>query len=328
MIVGSVGRLNVTSAAIAACLGLTASTPALAQSPAYGTVIVFNDEWPLRNEGFANQPQSSNAFVANFCGQLDPTYGVSILVHSDYMASWEGETLRSRLAANGATVAINTNPDISLVELMAHDAVILCGGLTAGAPNNQTLIDYVHAGGNALFMGGTGDYGHDAQLFNVALNAFGLAFVASNNYINGTIGISSADPFFLGVQGLWQINGNNIVRHGEGFQTELLALMTPDQGLYAISRVPYSDCDADGRPDATEISDGSPDVNANGVPDACDCPGDLDASGTVDAEDLAYVLFAWGTDGGKTPEADIDRDGTVNANDLSVFLGSWGPCPN
>jgi hypothetical protein len=58
------------------------------------------------------------------------------------------------------------------------------------------------------------------------------------------------------------------------------------------------------------------------------CPGDLNGSNTVDAEDLAYVLFAWGTNGGKTPEADIDRSGTVDANDLSVVLGSWGPCPN
>jgi hypothetical protein len=57
------------------------------------------------------------------------------------------------------------------------------------------------------------------------------------------------------------------------------------------------------------------------------CPGDLNASNTVDAEDLAFVLFAWGTDGGKTPEADIDRSGTVDANDLSVVLGSWGSCP-
>jgi hypothetical protein len=62
--------------------------------------------------------------------------------------------------------------------------------------------------------------------------------------------------------------------------------------------------------------------------EACGCPGDLNQSGTVDAEDLAYVLFAWGTDGGKTPAADITRDGTVDGNDLSVVLGSWGPCPN
>ncbi len=96
-----------------------------------------------------------------------------------------------------------------------------------------------------------------------------------------------------------------------------------------------ADCDGNGVVDYGEILDGTlADTNANGVPDCCDagvscdpCPGDLNASGAVDAEDLAYVLFAWGTDGGKTPEADINHDGTVNANDLSVVLGSWGPCP-
>jgi hypothetical protein len=97
-----------------------------------------------------------------------------------------------------------------------------------------------------------------------------------------------------------------------------------------------ADCDGNGIIDYGEILDGTlEDTNANGVPDCCDagvscdpCPGDLNDSNTVDAEDLAYVLFAWGTDGGKTPEADINRDGTVNANDLSIVLGSWGPCPN
>jgi hypothetical protein len=97
-----------------------------------------------------------------------------------------------------------------------------------------------------------------------------------------------------------------------------------------------ADCDGNGIVDYGEILDGTlADTNANGVPDCCDagvscdpCPGDLNASNTVDAEDLAYILFAWGTDGGKTPEADIDGSGTVDANDLSVVLGSWGPCPN
>ena len=61
---------------------------------------------------------------------------------------------------------------------------------------------------------------------------------------------------------------------------------------------------------------------------SCDpCPGDLDDTDTVDAEDLAAVLFAWGTDGGKTPQADITGDGTVDASDLAVVLGSWGACP-
>jgi hypothetical protein len=57
------------------------------------------------------------------------------------------------------------------------------------------------------------------------------------------------------------------------------------------------------------------------------CPADLDRDGTVAAEDLAAVLFAWGMVGGKAGAADIDRSGTVDASDLSAVLAGWGECP-
>ena len=52
------------------------------------------------------------------------------------------------------------------------------------------------------------------------------------------------------------------------------------------------------------------------------CPADLNDSGSVDANDLAILLGAWGTGGG-----DVDGDGTTGAADLAVLLGAWGPCP-
>lgn len=96
-----------------------------------------------------------------------------------------------------------------------------------------------------------------------------------------------------------------------------------------------TDCDGDGLVDFGQIFDGTrADANANGIPDCCEggepcdaCPGDVDEDGTVDAEDLAQILFAWGMPGGKAGGADIDRDGTVDASDLSLVLGSWGDCP-
>lgn len=48
-------------------------------------------------------------------------------------------------------------------------------------------------------------------------------------------------------------------------------------------------------------------------------PADLDENGAVDAEDLAILLGAWGTDGG-----DVDGDGNTDANDLAIVLGAWG----
>lgn len=47
---------------------------------------------------------------------------------------------------------------------------------------------------------------------------------------------------------------------------------------------------------------------------------DLDASGAVDAGDLAVLLAAWGSP--KTA-ADLDGDGAVGAGDLSILLAAW-----
>lgn len=53
------------------------------------------------------------------------------------------------------------------------------------------------------------------------------------------------------------------------------------------------------------------------------CPADLDASGGVDAADLAVLLGAWGSVGGPS---DLDGSGTVGGSDLAILLGAWGPC--
>jgi hypothetical protein len=88
------------------------------------------------------------------------------------------------------------------------------------------------------------------------------------------------------------------------------------------------DCNENGVPDGCDIHrDGtSSDINQNDVPDECECIGDLDASGTVDAADLATALAAWGPC--EECPADINRDGVVSAVDLAYILGAWGPCLN
>ncbi len=62
---------------------------------------------------------------------------------------------------------------------------------------------------------------------------------------------------------------------------------------------------------------------SNGLPDACECPWDLDGGG-VGATDLLAVLGAWGTDPGGGPDFDGDHD--VNVLDLLSLLGHWGDC--
>ena len=49
-------------------------------------------------------------------------------------------------------------------------------------------------------------------------------------------------------------------------------------------------------------------------------PADLNGDGSVNAQDLAILLGAWGTAG----PGDLDASGQVNAADLAILLGAWG----
>ena len=95
-----------------------------------------------------------------------------------------------------------------------------------------------------------------------------------------------------------------------------------------------ADCNSDGIVDFGQIRDGTiADANLNNIPDCCEggpncgpCIADVVQDGTVNGVDLAAVINAWGTDGGKLPRADIDGSGLVDGADLAQVLGSWGPC--
>ncbi len=89
-----------------------------------------------------------------------------------------------------------------------------------------------------------------------------------------------------------------------------------------------ADCNDNGELDLCDIIDGtSQDANANGIPDECECPWDLDGTGTVGILDLLALLAAWGVcdDPGYCP-ADFDYDNVVGILDLLTLLANWGPC--
>jgi hypothetical protein len=88
-----------------------------------------------------------------------------------------------------------------------------------------------------------------------------------------------------------------------------------------------ADCNSDGITDIGQIVGGVlPDINGNGVPDSCECLGDVTGNDHVDGVDLAAILGAWGTDGQNQYDCDIDNDGVVSGTDLAFVLGGWGPC--
>ncbi|MAJ47889.1 MAG: hypothetical protein CBC35_11580 [Planctomycetes bacterium TMED75] len=57
-----------------------------------------------------------------------------------------------------------------------------------------------------------------------------------------------------------------------------------------------------------------------------ECPGDLNADGRVDGEDLTRLLAAWGACAGDCSE-DLGGNGVVDGPDLGILLGYWGSCP-
>jgi glucose/arabinose dehydrogenase len=68
-----------------------------------------------------------------------------------------------------------------------------------------------------------------------------------------------------------------------------------------------------------------PDLNGNGIADACECTGDLIPDRIVDGADLGSMLSAWGPTSAGNP-ADIYANGVVNGSDLGLLLANWGRC--
>jgi hypothetical protein len=58
--------------------------------------------------------------------------------------------------------------------------------------------------------------------------------------------------------------------------------------------------------------------------DIAQCPADFNDDGSVDGNDLGFLLASWGASGGP---ADLNGDGSVDGNDLGSLLAAWGPCP-
>ncbi|MAB82011.1 MAG: hypothetical protein CMJ24_01070 [Phycisphaerae bacterium] len=91
---------------------------------------------------------------------------------------------------------------------------------------------------------------------------------------------------------------------------------------------PLEDCDLSGQPDLVEILQGVlVDSDDNGVPDSCQCPGDITGDGLVGVDDLLVVISGWGPCSIPCP-ADTDHDGIVGVSDLLQVILDWGICPS
>ncbi|MCH2137878.1 MAG: hypothetical protein MK074_02360, partial [Phycisphaerales bacterium] len=67
------------------------------------------------------------------------------------------------------------------------------------------------------------------------------------------------------------------------------------------------------------------DNGGNTIADECpsDCVGDFDSSGSIDVDDLLYLIAVYQLNS----EGDCDGDGDTDVDDLLILISAWGPCP-
>jgi hypothetical protein len=247
-------------------------------------------------------------------------------------------SLASTLALSVVASAASLSVQSATSYVMTSECLLECDALVEGPcalicdTQNEFVVEFatsnvavtpisltVSATADAITVGGK-TMAHAMSGFNVDFSFDAPTFVyvewniffppAENNFLVPPL---PADGVWVGelAAGSYFVKADHIVV-GEGAKAS---------GIF-VRAIPdiAADCDGDGTADWQEIVAGTQlDTNNNGIPDACEIPGDLDHDGSVGAADLAILLGQWGGTG----SADFDGDGDVGAADLAILLGLW-----
>lgn len=125
----------------------------------------------------------------------------------------------------------------------------------------------------------------------------------------------------------------SITSYGEDAFGEMY--MTDEAGGEVFKIIPRTmvgtDCNHNSRDDACDISAGlSLDANANGLPDECECVGDVNGDYLTNLSDVADELADYGLcsgDPGFDAGKDLDNSGCVDLSDIAIMLSDYG-CNN
>ncbi len=204
---------------------------------AQGKIVVANDEWTLSDTGYSNAPGDTQLFVSNLTQWFTGGNPGTFLAYTNNFGLTQSQ-LVNQMASLGHTYTISTALPLDATLLQNYDAVFLGGYYTN--INIPDLISYVQNGGCVYVCAGTGVGGaaNEANAWNPFLNAFGLAFQPAYNGIGGNISISSSHPIFVGVNQLYQNNGNSIVDLNPSDPANEVLVTFNNQGLYAVYIVP------------------------------------------------------------------------------------------
>ena len=186
--------------------------------------------------GFLVVSHDINTFTTSLAGANEAKFAVNVANHiagangnlllfrsnTDLTRDWSS-VITSALGTAGFSVTVTGNFS---TDYTAFDAIFTsCDFPEMTFQNNQSLYQYVQAGGGVYLAGGVGCTAggipgapYEAAGWAAFLSNFGLGFVTTTNNFLTSVGITSSHPLFAGVTGLKCGNGSSILDLGGNAQ--------------------------------------------------------------------------------------------------------------
>jgi hypothetical protein len=179
-----------------------------------GYLVVNNDEWTFSNTGFSQSPDAG-VFINNITNLFTGDQPGNFLAYSQNFGLNQS-SLSNAVTGAGHNWTVSTAVPFTAASLGNYDAVFLAGTGGGVYPNQQTIIDYVQAGGNVYIGAGTGNGGSavEAAAWNQILATAGLEFEGSYNGITQNVVPVGPHPLLVGVSSLYFAHGNSVVDLG------------------------------------------------------------------------------------------------------------------
>ncbi len=203
--------------------------------PAYaGYVVVNSDEWTFSNTGFTQSPDAS-VFINNITNLFTGDQPGNYLAYSQNFGLTQS-SLANAVTGAGHTWTVSTAGPFTATALSAYDAVFFAGTVGGSYLDQQVIIDYVQAGGNAYIGAGTGNLGPAAEAagWNQVLAQSGLEFEDTYNGIGGNVAPTGPHPLLAGVSTLYFANGNSVIDTAPTNDSGEILFSLNDQGMLAL----------------------------------------------------------------------------------------------
>lgn len=180
-------------------------TVSLRSSFGGGKIVVNGDDWTLSSTSLNDANNSARRYAVNIADWFTGGRPGRFLVYSSSFGLTSAE-LATVMTAAGHTWTVTLAGPFTLETLRGYDGVFLLGT----PADNQTLIEYVRAGGNVYV--GAGGGGTDGEQWKTFLTAFGLRFGVYSATIANVSTVGATHPLFQGTNQLFYYNPNIVER--------------------------------------------------------------------------------------------------------------------